>query len=301
MRKSDAWQVGTLVVHPKLPEWGPGKIVKVGPDRLYVVWRDLPDREAKVMLPSAVQRAADQHDSVLENLPPLIEKDGKLALPSRRVTFEQAVARFLAQFPKGFYDPAYIGDLTHGERHYKWMAHEYYVQHLGDGRLRHLLESDLTALVQEVERCIGKVNLLYLTEAAALRDALRVGQAARSFFATLADVLDADGISEEVFAPYARAVCDLPAERGRVATWTVATIIPFLAQPDRHMFLKPEVTKNVAASLGFELNYRSEPNWLTYSSLLKMADVYRQKLAPLKPRDLIDVQSFFWVTAGAHE
>lgn len=62
------------------------------------------------------------------------------------------------------------------------------------------------------------------------------------------------------------------------------------------MFLKPDVTNKAAESLGFDLNYRPEPNWLTYRSLLKMAEVYREKLASLRPRDLIDVQSFFWLT-----
>ena len=67
------------------------------------------------------------------------------------------------------------------------------------------------------------------------------------------------------------------------------------------MFMKPDVTKNAADSLGFQLNYRPEPNWLTYSSLLRMADIYQRKLAPLKPRDLIDVQSFFWVACGGYK
>jgi hypothetical protein len=93
----------------------------------------------------------------------------------------------------------------------------------------------------------------------------------------------------------------LPAERGPVAKWTVATIIPFLAQPNRFMFLKPEVTKKAADSLGFELNYKAEPNWLTYKCLLRMADIYGQKLAYLKPRDLIDVQSFFYVACGGYK
>lgn len=298
---SDEFRVGDLVDHPLKVEWGPGKIVKIVPERVYVVWRDLPGREAKLLVTSAVRRAADQRDAILDNLPPLVEKDGKLVLPKDRITFQQAVDKFHARFPRGFEDPDYIGDLKRGERCYKMEAHEYYVQQLGGAKLRRLLEKDLTALVQEVERCISKVNLVYVTEVAALRDALRVDDAARLLFTRLADLLEADEITEQTFAPYADAVCTLPAKRGRVAAWPVATIIPFMAQPYRHMFLKPDVTKNAADSLGFQLNYRSEPNWLTYSSLLQMAEIYRQKLAPWKPRDLIDVQSFFWVACGGYK
>src|SRR5262249_4308822 len=147
----------------------------------------------------------------------------------------------------------------------------------------------------EVVANISKINLLSYFEAAAFRDALRVKSAARLFLTRLADLLEAEQITEQVFTPYADAVCGLPAERGRVATWPVATILPFLAQPDRHMLFKPEKTKAAADSLGFQLNYRSEPNWLTYKCLLEMTAIYREKLAFLHPRDHIDLQSFFWV------
>jgi len=160
---SDAWKIGDLVVHPIKPEWGPGKIVKVLPERVYVVWRDLPDREAKQLITSAVRLAADQHDAVLDNLPPLVEKDGKLVLPTERITFLQAVEKFHATFPQGFEDPDYIGDLKRGERYYKWAAHEHYVERLGGDKFRELLENDLTGLVQEVERCISKVNIVFRT------------------------------------------------------------------------------------------------------------------------------------------
>lgn len=295
------FSVGSLVEHPNRPQWGPGKVVKVVSERLYIVWRDLPDREAKKLISSAVILAENQHDPVLDNLPPLVEKDGELMLPARRVPFQDALDRFTSLYPQGFNDPAYLGTLKEGERVYKWAAHEHFVEHLGGDKFRDLLENDLRRLVQEVERVVSKVNLLYTTEAAAFRDALKVDTAARSFLSALADLLDADMVGEEVFEAYADSVSALPAARGKVATWPVTTIIPFLAQPDRHMLLKPDLTKTVADSLGFELNYRPEPNWRTYRSLLQMAEIYREKLAPLGPRDLIDVQSFFWVGCGSYE
>lgn len=227
-------------------------------------------------------------------------------LPKARITFEQGVAAFLARFPQGFYDPEYIGDMKKGERHYKWVAHEFYEECLGHGRFRQLLASKPSNLVTEVERCISKVNLLYPMEAAALRDALRVDEAAVPFLTRLAELLEAETITEQVYTPYAKAVCDLPAERGPVAKWTVATIIPFLAQPSRHMFLKPKITQSAAAALGFQLNYRAQPNWLTYKCLLQMSETYKSEmlkkdLPALTPRDYIDVQSFFWVVGGGYD
>jgi hypothetical protein len=108
-------------------------------------------------------------------------------------------------------------------------------------------------------------------------------------------------LTREVYEPYAQAVIDLPAPKGRVATWPVATILPFLAQPDRHVCIKPEVTKNAANRLGFHLHYEPEPNWRTYEAALRLAAIFRDKLATLKPRDMIDVQSFIYVACGGYE
>jgi len=298
----ESLQVGTLVINPLMPDWGPGKVVRVDSNRVHVVWRDLPDRAAKLMVTSAVQRAPDQHDDILDNLPPLVEKEGKLLLPKARVTFKQAVEKFFAYFPLGFDDPRFLGDPKFkGERFYKVAAHRYFVEHLGGRRFRDLLNNDLASVVKEVERCVGKVNVLHMTESAALSEGLRDEHAARRYLEALADLLEAEEISESLFAPYLDAVSGLPAPRAKTAKWTIATIIPFLAQPDRHMFLKPEVTRNAADSLGFELNYRAEPNWLTYKCLLRMAHIYRDMLAEHKPRDFIDVQSFFYVACGGYE
>ena len=68
-----------------------------------------------------------------------------------------------------------------------------------------------------------------------------------------------------------------------------------MAQPDRHIFLKPNVTRLAAARYGFDLEYRSRPNWTTYSQLLDLAEMVRFEQRDLGPRDLIDIQSFLWV------
>ncbi|MDZ7697765.1 MAG: hypothetical protein U5R49_12870 [Deltaproteobacteria bacterium] len=85
-----------------------------------------------------------------------------------------------------------------------------------------------------------------------------------------------------------------------MASWPVATILPFLAQPDRHMFLKPGITQAAAKILAFDLHYNPTPNWVTYDSLLKMTAIYREKLKSLAPNDNIDIQSFFWVISGKY-
>ena len=81
------------------------------------------------------------------------------------------------------------------------------------------------------------------------------------------------------------------------AKWTVLTYFLFIAFPSEHMFLKPVVTQRAAEVCGFELNYRSELNWLTYSKLLEFSQYLFKALAELNPKDMIDVQSFIWCSA----
>lgn len=294
---------GMLVVHPTKSDWGPGKIVKLDSEHAYVFWRDAEDNMVKKMARAHVTLtpAPRQTDPILDNLPPLVRADGTYRQLVDRYTVQQAIAKFKARFSGGFYDPAYIGTEKRGERHYKWNAHLACVERLGGGRFRKLLRSDPTVLVAEVQGIYRSLNLLSVFEKAALTDALQDNDASTRLLRALADVLDDPTVSEETFEPYLRAVRDLPAERGRVATWPVATLIPFLMHPDRHLFLKPDVTKKAAAAMGVTLNYRSEPNWLTYRCLLELSKHYMAQLSILKPRDMIDIQSFFWVVCGGDE
>ncbi len=294
---------GMLVVHPSKPEWGPGKVVKIVSPLIYVLFRDVPGREAKAISTAYVSLAVapNQMDDILDNLPPLVPVNGKWALPEERLTVQQAISQFHDRFKLGFEDPTYIGDAKLGERQYKWAAHEMFESLLGSGQFEQLLEKDLTDLIRRAKQCIAKVNLLSVFEVAALKDAFMDECAGRRFFETLLVLLRSGEITEDVFAPYAKAVCDLPADKGRVATWPVATILPFLAQPDRHLFIKPEVTQNAAARLGFSLRYKPAPNWITYEAALRMAHIYSSKISALKPRDMIDVQSFIYVACGGYE
>jgi len=72
-------------------------------------------------------------------------------------------------------------------------------------------------------------------------------------------------------------------------------VFGFIAQPRRHVFLKPLTTRRAAAAYGFDFRYESRPNWGTYSSLREFCMRLQEDLQDLRPRDLIDIQSFIWV------
>jgi hypothetical protein len=69
----------------------------------------------------------------------------------------------------------------------------------------------------------------------------------------------------------------------------------FLAQPERRVFLKPNVTRVAAENYGFDFRYASKPSWSGYANLLEFASLVRRDLRDLRPRDMIDIQSFIWV------
>ena len=97
------------------------------------------------------------------------------------------------------------------------------------------------------------------------------------------------------FERWCRVVGALPRKQTRVLTWPVVTVFGFLARPDSHIFLKPNVTRAAAEEYGFDFQYVSQPSWETYASLLEWADQMRRDLHDLQPRDMIDIQSFLWV------
>jgi hypothetical protein len=236
---------------------------------------------------------------MLARLPPL--EDGRLPLTRPRLSLAQATGSFLRRFPRGFRDPRFLGDRHSGERRYKEVAHQQWDKTLGHGEATRLVRRRATALL--VERALaveGLLNLLSPYEKMALREALgKHPEAARRFFETLVAVLDARTLSRTVWEPYVQAVTSLPAEAGRarVATWPVLTLFPYVAQPTRHMFLKPEVTQHCAEVLAFDLQYSATLNWPTYERLLEMSQILLAHLRPHGARDLIDVQSFIWVIA----
>ena len=95
-----------------------------------------------------------------------------------------------------------------------------------------------------------------------------------------------------------QAVADLPRRQTRVLTWPLVTVFGFIARPDKHLFLKPMVTRKAAQGYGYDFTYRPQPSWDVYQSLLTFAAIIRRDLdrkPGFKARDMIDVQSFIWV------
>jgi hypothetical protein len=145
----------------------------------------------------------------------------------------------------------------------------------------------------------SRTNLLFSFEKMALRDASR-GPGARPFAEGLFDYLHGSGSRQKRMERFAHILTTLPRKQTRVITWPTLTIFPFLAAPGTDIYLKPTVTKAAADAYGFPLHYVSPPDWETYESVLAFGDQIRRDTRDLRPRDMIDIQSFMWVL-GSHE
>lgn len=194
--------------------------------------------------------------------------------------------RFLKFFPNGFHSDGYANQ----ERNYKLAAKK----KLDDTVP---LEDALTGsgFGEAVLSVYRATNMLSPFEKTRLQDVFRGVDADAVVQAAATFAKDGDknslGRLEAKLKPY------------DCAKWTVATYLPYLWQPDRHMFLKPEVTKDYAARVGhpFASIYEAKLNFDVYAELLDLVEKTNQALSDLKPLDRIDIQSFIWVVGDYRE
>jgi hypothetical protein len=202
--------------------------------------------------------------------------------------------KFLRFFPKGFRDETYIA----WEREYKWETHIRWTKALDREEFSRLLRRreffEVASRAVRVEQS-SRHSMLFSFEKMALRDAVKSDEGACMFAEGLYDFLYGSASVERRFEHWVEVIAALPRRQTRVLTWPLVTVFGFIAQPSTHIFLKPKVTRAAAREYGFDLRYESKPSWGTYASLLEFAGVVRRDLRDLRPRDMIDIQSFIWV------
>lgn len=202
--------------------------------------------------------------------------------------------KFLRFFPRGFRDADYVET----EREYKWESHLRWRDSLAVTEFAALLAADrheeIAARAVRIEQR-SLYSMLFSFEKMALRDAVKSASGAQAFAEGLFAFLHGGGELQPRFEAWVETVASLPRKQTRVLTWPLVTVFGFIAQPRQHMFMKPNTMRAAARAYGFELEYRSRPNWRTYERLLELAARVRGDQRELRPRDMIDVQSFLWV------
>jgi hypothetical protein len=218
--------------------------------------------------------------------------------PRKVVSIVRGAARcrrkFLRLFPQGFRDPDYLSL----EREYKWESHRRWQARLGADEFARLLrQSDFREAATRAARVEqqSRHSMIFSFEKMALRDSIRSEAGACAFSRGLFEFLHGPASIDVRFERWCETVASLPRRQTRVLTWPLVTVFGFIAQPDRHMFVKPRVTRSAALKYGFDLPYRSRPGWEVYSRVLDFAETVRRDQRDLQPRDMIDIQSFIWV------
>jgi len=237
-----------------------------------------------------LQRKPDRSTARAAVRPRRRETTTRTRAPSRLVA--RARRKFLRAFPDGFRDETYID----WERDYKWQACLRWQDDLGEAKLRKLVADRRFDTVARLASAIeARTNLLFSFEKMALRDAIRSPAGAQSFACALLEFLHGAEPPELRFANWVAVLDALPRRQTRVLTWPLATVFGFIAQPKQHFFFKPTVTREAMRRCGIELAYESRPSWPIYKGLLNAVATVRQEIAAMRPRDMIDMQSFLWV------
>lgn len=284
---------GDKVRHPKMPDWGLGKVMEVTSDgkaRIFFIHAG----EKTILLSHVDFEKVEGEEAahpILDN-PSFFERatvKGHRSLPDARLDF-------LKLFPDGFEDSGYLNE----ERNYKVAARELLLELLNEQAFQGLLDNgDFDEIVRRALQVANKTNLIFPNEKMGLKDGLKTSEHIQLFAERLFDLLYGNDEFRKRFELFAECLEEIEA-----AKWTTMTYFTFLAFPEEHMFLKPEVTKHAAALTKAELNYKSDLNWLTYSCLLDFARYLKDELVAMEmnPRDMIDVQSFMWcITPGKYD
>jgi hypothetical protein len=204
----------------------------------------------------------------------------------------KARRKFLFAFPDGFRDETYLA----WERDYKWNAHFRWQETLAPPLYSRLLKNEAYREIAKTALTIeSRTNLLFSFEKMAVRDAVATERGAQAFARGIYAFLYGKGSFEERFDAWVEVVSNLPRRKTRVLTWPVVTVFGFLAEPRTHFFFKPTVTREAARRLGVNLPYVSRPSWPVYKALLLFVAKLRAGLHDMRPRDMIDLQSFLWV------
>lgn len=299
----EEFQNGMLVLHASL---GVGKVVAVEPTALHVFFPESEKRyAAKLRWPAAkplLRTEGVEPNAWLEGLSSfsMDAATGRYALAENWLTHEQATAEFLAAYPGGFEDPTYLGTGEgKRERAFHWRAATAeWGKLLGDGQGERLLaSSDLPELLRRIARVERHVALVPgAVEKNTFRDALDGADATPDYLEALFSVLSVPSPGrarfEKLFTA-AAAVSPDPA-----LAWPLATLLPFVAVPARHVVLWPKTTRVAAERLGCDIRFDPAPTWAAYAALRSLSAQLLGKLAGIGARDHADVEAFLHVVAS---
>jgi hypothetical protein len=289
--------VGILVEHSV---WKRGKVIEIISPYAIIHFPALanspqgPQRKLREDAPQ-LTKSSVQSDPELDGVetgPAKPKKAVKRKVKDLANGIDEAVAWFEQTYPARFDDEKFIDNDLRNKRSAAAVVNA----NFGEGRGAGLVDQSQHAqIASTLDGIFRATNILSPFEIKAVHKAfVKADESSTKMLGyTLAFMSNP---AMQPFKQMADAVSQLPADGGKVFTWPIVTLLPFLADPTRFIALKPTNTELMAARMGANLKYDTTPNWETYDAALHMARALLDRLKPLGAKDLIDVQQFMWVT-----
>jgi hypothetical protein len=289
--------VGILVEHPV---WQRGKVIEIISPYAIIHFPSLansPQGPQRKLREDATQltKSSVQSDPELDGIetgPGKPKKVSKRKAKDLQNDLDAAVQWFEGNYPAAFADEKFIDNDLRNKR----AAAEVFTANFGEGRGASMVDEGKHAeIASTLDGMFRATNILSPFEVKAVHKAFVKADesATRVLGATLAFVANP---GQQTFKAMAEAVSQLPADGGKVHTWPIVTLLPFLADPARFIPLKPTNTEVIAARMRANLKYDTTPNWETYDAFLRMSNALLEVLKAKGAKDMIDVQQFMWVT-----
>jgi len=289
--------VGVLVEHSV---WRRGKVIEiVSPYAIihFPALADSPQGPQRKLREDAPQltKASVQSDPLLDGIetgPGKPKKVSKRKVKDLQNMLDEAVQWFEQTYPAKFADEKFVDNDLRNKR----AAAEVFQVNFGEGRGAAMVdEAKHAEIASTLDGIFRATNVLSPFEVKAVHKALVKGDesATKVLGATLAFL---NNPGQQTFKAMAEAVSQLPADGGKVHTWPIVTLLPFLGDPKRFIALKPTNTELMAARMGANLKYDTTPNWETYDAFLRMSNALLDRLKTHGAQDHIDTQAFMWAT-----
>jgi hypothetical protein len=277
---------GDRLRHVVKTEWGIGQMLEdAGSQHLHVFFEGAGE---KFLATAAADKLCwvngpEAVSTLLDNL--YLPESGK-SRPMR--TIAEAKTRLLELYPGGLHGQK----MKEYERDYKdrlcALAQDWYAPQ----RLRKLMAEDrygdVVHLAHQLVKC-SENNLPATFEKIAFASAVKEHSRPKDFAAAFCDWVIPDEPAQPAFEAFAREL-----EHMGCGKWPIMTAYRFLLHPQVDVLIKPSNLANAAEVARFEINYRPQLNWLTYSTVMMFYQSVREQITDLQPNDMIDVQNFIW-------
>ncbi len=241
---------------------------------------EMTDDQLKIMRKNAKAKLDDPktHDYASEVLDAIDRQLELRHIPGMIATFKE-------QYPGGFYGEQQARE----ERDYKLQASTEFQGLLGRDEFRKLLAAEsYSELEDRVAHLVQMTNFIQGSfEKPMLLDTIKANLA--SYMNALFDFVWGADELEQRFDRFVEF-----SEELKLAKWTYVTYFLFLSDPEKHMFVKPEMLKRSLQISQYPVEYESTPSYDQYRQIVEFSEWLKARIAELEPRDMIDVHSFMW-------